>query len=97
MITTFQILWPDLQNITLRPLPRDPGITAAVSRMVLLGNRNALRYFGVDSPLTEEAREVIFKLPDLRELSVVIERNTPSPSAVLPNLTQMHIEYDDRG
>ena len=37
---------------------------------------------------------MIFKLPDLRELSVIFERDTPSPLAVLPNLTKMYIECD---
>ena len=48
-------------------------ITAAVSNMLLSCNLNALRSICVDSPLTEEAHEVIFKLPDLRELWMVIE------------------------
>jgi hypothetical protein len=48
----------------------------------------------VDSPLTEEAREVVYKLPDLRELSVVIEKDTSLPSLVLPNLTSLTITYD---
>jgi hypothetical protein len=69
-------------------------ITAAVSELVLTTNRDALRYFHVDSPLTEEAHEVIYKLPDLRRLTVVIERGTSLPSAVLPNLTDLHIKYD---
>ena len=37
---------------------------------------------------------MIFKLPDLRELSVIFERHTLSPLAVLPNLTKMYIECD---
>ena len=37
---------------------------------------------------------MIFKLPGLRELSVIFERDTPSPLAVLPNLTKMYIECD---
>ena len=44
--------------------------------------------------MTEEAREVIFNLPDLRELSVVIERDTSLPLVALPNLTNLIIEYD---
>ena len=72
-------------------------ITAAVSEMVLANNRSTLQHFHVDSPLTEEAREVIYKLPDLRELSVVIERDTLLPSAVLPNLIDLEITYDHDG
>ena len=90
-------LCPNLQKITLYPLPRDPMITAAVSKMILSCNWGALRFIGVDSPLTEEAREVIFKLPDLRELWVVIETEASLPSMVLPNLAKLDIEYDRDG
>ena len=69
-------------------------ITAAVSRMFLATNRKTLRRFHVDSPLTEEAREVICRLSNLRELSVVIERGTSLSSVVLPNLTDLTIQYD---
>lgn len=69
-------------------------ITAAVSGMFLASNRNTLRHFHVSSPLTEEAREVIHTLPDLRGLSVVIERDTPLPSLTLPNLTNLIVKYD---
>jgi hypothetical protein len=72
-------------------------VTAAVSRMVLASSRDALRCFHVDSPLTEEAREVIHKIPDLRELSVIIERDTSLPSLMLPNLTNLTITYDRDG
>ena len=98
IITTFPTtLCPNLQEIALEPLSRDPMITAAVSKMLLSCNRNALRSICADSPLTEEAREVIFKLPDLRELSVVIETEASLPSMVLPNLTRLDIEYDGDG
>ena len=40
---------------------------------------------------------MIFKLPNLRELSVIIERDTSLPSAVLPNLTTLILEYDRDG
>ena len=95
MITTFPTLCPNLQSITLMGLPRDPIIVAAVSGMLLVTNRNTLRSFSVDSPLTEEAREVIHKLANLCELSMVIEKDTPLPPAVLPNLTNLTITYDD--
>jgi hypothetical protein len=48
----------------------------------------------VDSPLTEEACEVIYKLPDLCELSVVIEGPTSLPTMVLPNLIAIDVEYN---
>jgi len=56
---TFPILCPNLERITLRPIPRDPMITAGVPGMLLATNRNTIRSFEVDSPLTEEGRELI--------------------------------------
>ena len=91
MISTFSTLRPNLEFISLDPLPRDPAITAAVSRMFLASNRDTLRRFHVDSPLTEEAREVIYKLPDLSELSMVVERDNFLSPVVLPGLTKLHI------
>ena len=94
-ITTLPKLCPDLQEIALSNLPRSPVITLAVSRMLLVTNRNTLREFRADSPLTEEASEVIYKLPNLRSLSVVIEREARLPSASLPNLTRLEITCDN--
>jgi hypothetical protein len=48
----------------------------------------------VDSPLTEEAQQVICKLPDLCKLWVVLEGSTSLPTMVLPNLTDIYVEYD---
>ena len=95
VVTSLPILCPNLQDIHLLSLPKDPIITAAVSRMVLAPNRNALRKFRADSPLTEEAREAISKSQNLRNLSVVIEKGTSIPSASLPNLTYLKIECED--
>ena len=86
---------PNLQDLYLRGLPRDPMITTAVSSMVSATNGNTLREFRVDSPLTEEAREVVYKSQNLRGLSVVVEKGTPIPSALLPNLTYLQIECED--
>ena len=94
IITIFSARCPNLQRIGLRDLPRDPMITAAVSELLLTTNQNTLRTFYVDSPLTEEAREVVHKLPDLRGLTVVIERGAPLPSLVLPGLTKLTVRYD---
>jgi len=91
MITTIPALCPDLQAISLYPLPRDPIITAAISGMLLVANQSTLRELRVDSPLTEEASEVLYELPNLCGLEVVIERETPLPSASLPNLTRLII------
>jgi hypothetical protein len=86
MVAPFLTLCPNLRKISLHSLPRDPIATAAASELVLTTNRDALRHFHADSPLTEEAREVICKLPNLCELWVVIEGPTPLPAVALPNL-----------
>ena len=97
MVTTLPRLCPNLQAITLYFLPRDPIITAAVSGILLATNRNTLQLFDAETPLTEEASEVIFNLSGLRSLSVVIERETSLPSASLPNLTKLEITCDNEG
>ena len=94
-VTVLQILCPDLQKIDFYCLPRDLMITAAISGMLLVTNRNNLQSLHVDSPLTEKASEVIYKLPNLCYLSVVIERETSLPSASLPNLIQLTIKCDN--
>ena len=94
-VTTIPTLCPNLRAISLYFLSKDPMIIAAVSEMVLTTNRNTLQRFHVDSPLTEEANKVIYRLPNLRDLRVVIERGAPLPSVSLPNLTKLQIEYDD--
>jgi len=96
MITRLSTLCSDLCSITLNPLPRDPVITEAVSDMFLTCNRDSLRWFRVDSPLTDEAYEIIFQLPELSELWVVIQGHTQIPPVVLPNLSTINLEYDDR-
>ena len=90
-IASFPTLCPNLQDVTLHFLPGDPMITTAVSGILLSDIRNALRCFRVDSLLTEEAREVVYKLSDLRELSVIIESGASLPSVALPNLTTLLI------
>ena len=94
MITALPALCPNLRAITLQFQPRDPTITAAVSEILLVGNRNALRRFRIHSPLTEEAREVVCNLPDLRSLWLGIEGSTSLPTLVLPSLTKINIEFD---
>jgi len=69
-------------------------ITAAVSEMLLSSNRNTLRSFRVESPLTEEARGVIYQLPDLTELLMVIEEDASLPSVLLPSLINLTISCD---
>ena len=94
MISRFSTLCPNLECITLHELPRDPVITEAVSEMVLACNRNTLRRFHVDSPLTEEAQQVVYRLPRLFSLWAVIQRPTSLPTVELPNLTRIDLEYD---
>ena len=95
MTTTLPTLCPDLKKIALYGLPKNSMITTAVSGMLLVTNRNNLHGFRVDSPLTEEASEVLYELPELRSLEVVIERETRLPSASLPNLTELVITCDN--
>ena len=95
MITILPTLCPELQAIALRDLPRDPMVTAAVFGMLLVTNRNTLQELDIDSPLTTEANEVLHKLPNLLNLSVAIEKETPLPSASLPNLIGLTIRCDD--
>ena len=82
-LTALQTLCPDLQAIGLYSLPRDPMTIAAVSGMLLVTSQNILQELYIDSPLTEAASEVLYKLPNLCVLSVVIERETSLPSASL--------------
>ena len=86
---------PNLQDINLPILPRDPMITAAASKMFFSTNPNVLRMFYVRSPLTEEAREAISKSQNLRSLLVFIEKGTSIPSASLPNLKYLQIRCED--
>ena len=94
VIATLTTQCPNLQDICLHPLPRDPMIAGAVSKMLLASDWNSLQYFCVQSPLTEEAREVVCKLPNLHVLWVIIEGPTSFPTMILPNLTGIDIEYD---
>ena len=95
MIATLSTLCCNLEDITLYNLPRSPAITAAISGRLLITNRNTLQGFRADSVLTEEASEVLYKLPNLRCLSVVTERETRLPAASLPNLTDLTIRCED--
>jgi len=95
MITGLSTLCLDLECITLNRLPRDPVITEAVSKILLACNQDTLQWFCVDSPLTEEAREVVYRLPKLSGMWVIIQGNTLLPPVALPNLTSIDIEYDD--
>jgi len=93
IIDTFPTICPNLQQISLNALPRDPVVTTAVSEILLACNRNTLQRFDVDSPLTEAAREVLYRLPNLSELRSVLEGPTLLPSVSLPNLVKMYIVH----
>jgi len=94
VVTTLPTLCPKLQAIGLHSLPEDPMITTAVSEMLLVTNRNTLRRLELRFPLTEEVGEAICSLPNLRKLRVVIDGPGSLPTLMLPNLTEMDIEYD---
>ena len=94
MVAALPTLCPNLQEITFHSMPRDPMIVAAVSRMLIASNRDILQSACLDSPLTEEARGAISKFPNLRNLSVAIERDTSLPSVDLPNLVALTVKYD---
>jgi len=93
MITYFQKPHHTLREISLYPLPRDATIVAAVSTMVNVINRIDLRCFCVDSPLTEEACEVVYNLTSLHRLWVFVEKDIPPPSLALPLLTDLIVTY----
>lgn len=94
MIATFPTLCPGLRSIPLKSLPRNPLIITTVSGILLVNNRDNFQRFHVDSPLTKEACKVISKLPNLRELSAVVERDVSWPPVAPQNLTSLEIKYD---
>lgn len=95
MVARLPILCPDVGRIHLNGLPEHPLITEAVSDMLLGCNRDALWRFYVDSPLTEEAHNVLFQLPKLSILQVVVQGHTLLPLVALPNLFAIRVEFDD--
>lgn len=94
MITAPPTLCPNLQEFTLKHTPNHPVITTAVSELLLTTNRNSLRSFRADSPLTKEACEVVCQLSGLRELQFTIDGPTPVPTMIIPNFTKIDIGYD---
>ena len=95
VISRLSTLCPSLNAITLDYLPRAPVITEAVSGMLLACNPDILETFNVDSSLTEEAREVVYRLPKLSHLWTLIQGSTSLPTVTLPNLFAIDVEYDD--
>ena len=94
VIINLSTLCPHMQNIALQTLPNDSTITHAVSEMLLACNADTLRVLHVDSALTEEARQVVYRLPNLHALrSTIRDPATPLLEVSLPNLAQLLIEY----
>jgi hypothetical protein len=91
----FPTLCPNLESVAVVPHERNPVIIDAVSEMLLACNPDSLRFFCVGSPLTEGAREVVYRLPKLSHLWAVIEGHSTLPLVVLPALISILIEYDD--
>lgn len=96
MIARLSALCPDLERITLNHLPKDTATTEGISEMLVACNRGTLEWFCVDSPLTEEAREVVYQLPKLSQLWTIVQVHALLPPVMLPNLTLIDFEYDDR-
>jgi len=93
-IVRFPTLCPHIRYLALKDLPRNPTITEAVSETLLACNRDTLRWFLVDSPLTEDARRTLYKLPKLRVLWAIIQGPMLLPRMVLPNLEVIYVRWD---
>ena len=93
-VAALLVLCPNLQRFGLHHMPRDPVATDAVLKMLLNINQNILQVFDAGSPLTNEAKEFICKLPGLRELRIDIGESGSLPTLILPNLTKMDVCYD---
>lgn len=93
-IARFPKFCPHIGSLILKPLLRNPAITEAVSEMLLTCNRDTLQSFLVDSPVTEDARGVLYKLPKLRQFWTVIQGPTSLPTVALPDLETIHVEWD---
>jgi len=93
-IARFPTLCPHIRHLVLKPLPKDPITTEAVSEMLLACNQDALQSFTVDSPLAEDACGVLYKLPKLRKLWTTIQGLTSLPLVTLPDLEEICVEWD---
>ena len=94
MIAALPTLCPNFNWIRLIGLPRNPITTAAISGLVLTTKNRPLRYFVVDSLLTEEACRVLFRNPDLCALQAFIDGSATLPTMALPSITDICIKYD---
>jgi len=62
--------------------------------MLLACNRDALREFLVNSPLTEEACMVLYRLPKLWRLWTALQEHISLPPMTLPSLVSIALEYE---
>ena len=93
-IARLSTLCPDIQSLVIFPLPRHQVITEAASELLLGCNRDTLQLFLVDSPLTEAARGILYKLTKLREVLTTIQGPTVLPRVALPDLTAICVWWD---
>ena len=93
-IARLSTLCPNIQSLVIIPLPRHQVITEAASELLLACNRDTLQFFLVDSPLTEDARGILYKLPKLRELQTTIQGPTLLPRVALPDLEAIWVQWD---
>jgi len=93
-IARFPTLCPHIKHLSLEPLPRNPTMIEAVSDMLLACNRDTLQWFFVDSPLTEDARGILYKLPKLRGLWATMQGPTSLPLVELPDLETICVRWD---
>ena len=95
-IARLSTLCPNIQFLVLYSLPKNQVITEAVSELLLSCNQDTLRLFLVDSPLTEDAREILYKLPRLRWLRTAIQGSISLPTVALPDLESICVVWDSR-
>ena len=95
-IAQLPVISPNLRQLVLSVLPKDPVIVEAASEMLLACSPDSLEEFMVYSPLTEEACRVLYNLPNLRTLRTIVRGPTPLPPLTLPSLTTIRVSYDDR-
>ena len=93
-IARLPALCPHIVSLVLNPLPRNSAIAEVVSEMLLECNPNTLQLLSVDSPLTEDARGIVYRLPRLYSLSALIQGPMSLPPVELPNLETICLEWD---
>ena len=87
-------LCSDGQPLVLYPLPRRQIITEAASELLLACNRDTLQSVWVESPLTEDPRGILYKLPKLRHLWTLVPELTSLSPVSLPDLEMICVVRD---